>query len=112
MDEAPLKPHDVNVPETRPALWAGGVPLEIATVLIIATTELLVIKWWYALVMVAIWPCVIMFVRHDYNIARVYWTDIKTSVMALDSSVWGGSSVSAFPVKPYQHFRGIPSRAR
>lgn len=111
-EEPEMKFHEVNVPETRPALWAGGVPLEVAAALIVATTGLATLAWYWGLFMVPVWAAVILVIRHDYNILRVFWADLRVTWMALDSHIWGGSSVSAFPVKPYRHFHGTRRAAR
>lgn len=113
LDEPPLPVHKVNTSETRPALWHGGVPIELAVLLLGTTAELFAAANWKvaALVSAFMWIGAWLWIRDDYNAMRVLWTDIRTTGMALDSHIWGGSSVSAFPVKPYRHFRGI-SHAR
>lgn len=111
-EEAPLAHHEVNVPDTRPALWMGGVPLEVAAVLIVATTWVASVAWYWGLFMIPVWAAVILVIRHDYNVLRVFWADVCTTWTALDSRIWGGSSVSAFPLKPYRHFHGTRRAAR
>lgn len=101
----------VRIPGTRPAM-KFGMPVYVWAFMIVLPTEMFVIhKPWAALYLtlsVGV-TCWIAF-KYDHNILRIeaaYWRTRGRDVLRFRRG--GRSSVSAFPVKPWPAYRGIPA---
>jgi type IV secretion system protein VirB3 len=105
-----LAEDPVNLALTRPAMLFG-VPLEIACVLFILGGWMIAIVGngnpFYGATVAPLWWMASLVVRRDYNAIRVLFLWLRTAGSGRDNAVWGGSSVSPFPIQPPRVGRGI-----
>lgn len=103
-----LEENTLFLAATRPALLAG-VPLPVAALLLtmIGLIMVLLQNPLYEAVMVPLWFGSRILVARDYNAVGVVVLFLKTAGRSLDSSLWGGASVSPNPLKVHKRGRGI-----
>jgi type IV secretion system protein VirB3 len=110
-----LAEDPINLALTRPAMLFG-VPLEIACLLFIAGGLAITILGngnpFYGTLIAPFWWLATLVVRRDYNAIRVAMLWLKTAGTARDGVLWGGASVSPFPVRPSSKGRGMSVRRR
>ena len=106
----PLAEDPINLALTRPAMLFG-VPLEIACLLFIAGGLAITILGdgnpFYGVLVAPFWWLASLIVRRDYNAIRVAMLWLKTAGTARDGALWGGASMSPFPVRPTSSGRGM-----
>lgn len=93
---------------TRPALF-GGVPLPVAGAFLMLAGFVVVIMKnpLYELMMLPLWFGAKVIVERDYNAINVVYLFLRTSARGVDSSYWGGASVSPYPIRVPKRGRGI-----
>lgn len=108
MNEEKLQDEPLFLAATRPAL-VGGVPLPLAGVFLMLAGFIIVLfqNPLYELLMGPIWIGARVLVSRDYNAADVVFLYLRTKARSIDSSLWGGASVSPNPVKLPKRGRGI-----
>jgi type IV secretion system protein VirB3 len=62
----------------------------------------------YEAVMLPLWLGARVIVARDYNAVNVVFLFLRTAGRSIDSSVWGGASVSPNPIKVPSRGRGMP----
>ena len=104
-----LAEDPINLALTRPAMLFG-VPLEIACLLFIAGGLAITILGdgnpFYGVLVAPFWWLATLLVRRDYNAIRVAMLWLKTAGTARDSALWGGASMSPFPIRTPADGRG------
>jgi len=96
----------LHVAATRPALlW--GVPFPLAILIIQITGIVGVFHWAGPLVGPPLWVLAAILVRRDYNMPGIVLLWWNTSARCWDAEIWGGSTVSPFPVHMPKRLRGI-----
>ena len=107
-----LAEDPINLAMTRPAMLFG-VPLEIACLLFIAGGLAITILGdgnpFYGVLVAPFWWLASLIVRRDYNAIRVAMLWLKTAGTARDGALWGGASVSPFPLRSVASGRGVLS---
>jgi len=104
-----LEEDTLYLAATRPALFAG-VPLPVAAVLLMVAGFLIVFLQnpLYEAVMLPLWLGARVIVARDYNAVNVVFLFLRTAGRSIDSSEWGGASVSPNPIKVPSRGRGMP----
>lgn len=105
-----LEESTVYVAATRPALFAG-VPLPLAGAFLMAAGFVIVLfkNPFYEVLMIPVWVGARFMVARDYNAANVVFLWLRTAGRGVDSSHWGGSTVSPNPIKVGPSGRGMLS---
>lgn len=104
--EERLTETTLHIAATRPAMMMG-MPMDLCVALAMATTFIGIASMFYMPLMIPIWWAAALLVRRDYNAPRVFLLWAKGPGFALDSGLWGGSSISPFPMQGEKRFRGI-----
>jgi len=104
--DEPLTETTLHIAATRPAMMMG-MPMDLCVVLAVVTTLIGIASMFYMPLMIPLWWAATLLVRRDYNAPRVFLLWAKGPGFALDSGLWGGSSVSPFPMRSAGSFRGI-----
>lgn len=105
--ESPLTEATLHVAGTRPAMFYG-IPWELFIPLLIGTTEIGVVKWWWMALTAPVWGAAVWLVRRDYNAPRVWRLWFQDAALDLHGRSWGGPSTNPFSLHPAKRFRGIP----
>ncbi|MBB3175240.1 type IV secretion system protein VirB3 [Endobacter medicaginis] len=103
-----LEEETLYLAATRPALFMG-IPLSLAGVLVMAAGLVVVIfkNPLYLILMGPIYGAARILVARDYNAVRVVGLWFRTKGRKVDKHVWGGSTVSNFPLDVPKSGRGI-----
>jgi type IV secretion system protein VirB3 len=96
----------LHVAATRPAM-VMGLPIDLFAILAMGTTFVGIVSMFYMPLTIPVWWAASLLVRRDYNAPRVFLLWAKGPGFALDSGLWGGASISPFPIKPDRRYRGI-----
>jgi type IV secretory pathway VirB3-like protein len=95
---------------TRPAMipWLG-VPYSAGVVLIMVAGFVVIFLQnpAYLLMLVPVWLALVALTQHDHNALRVVDLWSRTSLVSLESGLWGGASPDPAPLR-----RGKKARAR
>lgn len=107
-----LEERTLYIAATRPALYMG-VPLPLAgAFLMLAGFIIILLKNpLYELVMLPLWFVARELLSRDYNAVNVVFLWLKTFGRALDSSTWGGATVSPNPIRVPTRGRGVVGRS-
>jgi type IV secretion system protein VirB3 len=105
---AGLEQSILYIAATRPALFVG-VPLPVAGFFLMAAGFVIVFLQnpFYELGITPFWMGARLLVARDYNAANVVLLWLRTAGRAVDSSAWGGSTVSPNPIKVPPRGRGM-----
>ena len=108
MDEEKLQDELLFLAATRPAL-VGGIPLSLAGVFLMLVGFIIVLfqNPLYELMIAPLWFGARLLVSRDYNAVDVVFLYLRTKARSIDSSLWGGASVSPNPIKLPKRGRGI-----
>lgn len=103
LEESPL-----YIAATRPALFYG-VPLPLAgAFLMLAGFVIILLKNpLYEVIMVPLWFGARIMVEKDYNAGNVVLLWLRTSARTVDTSIWGGASVTPHPIHVNSRGRGV-----
>lgn len=104
----PLETDTLYLAATRPAMFMG-VPLAVGALLIMLGGLVVVIMRnpFYLGVMVPLWFAARALVSRDYNAVGVVLLFLRTAGRSVDSHLWGGTSVSPFPIRIRNRGRGM-----
>ncbi|MBD8689859.1 type IV secretion system protein VirB3 [Rhizobium skierniewicense] len=93
---------------TRPALFLG-VPLSLAGAFLMLAGFIIIILQnpLYELVLIPLWLAAKLVVERDYNAASVLLLFLQSAARSVDGPVWGGASVSPYPIKVPPRGRGM-----
>jgi type IV secretion system protein VirB3 len=107
-DLEPLETDTLYLAATRPAMFMG-VPLAVGTMLIMLAGLIVVIlkNPLYLAIMGPLWFGARELVARDYNAVGVVLLYLKTSGRSLDSRIWGGASVTPYPIRAAKRGRGM-----
>lgn len=108
-----LETDTLHLALTRPPM-VMGLPHTVFAVLFIITGLIIPITGnpFYAFISAPLWVIAKALVARDYNAFNVYLKYLSTSFRSLDSSVWGGASITPFPIQLKKRGRGIIDNAR
>lgn len=101
-----LEEDMLYIAATRPALFAG-VPLPVAGAFMMLAGFIIIFLQnpLYEVIMAPLWFGARVIVARDYNAVNVVMLWLTTAARSVDSSAWGGVSVSPNPIK-------VPTRGR
>jgi type IV secretion system protein VirB3 len=104
----PLEIDTLYLAATRPAMFMG-VPLPVGALLIMLCGLIVVFMKdpLYLGIMVPLWFAARELVSRDYNAVGVVLLYLRTAGRSVDSHVWGGASVSPFPIRIRNRGRGM-----
>jgi type IV secretion system protein VirB3 len=104
----PLETDTLYLAATRPAMFMG-VPLAVGALLMMLGGLVVVIMRnpFYLGAMVPLWFAARALVSRDYNAVGVALLFLRTSGRSVDNHVWGGASVSPFPIRLRNRGRGM-----
>jgi len=105
---ANLEESTLYIAATRPALFAG-VPLPLAGAFLMSAGFIIVLfkNPLFEILLLPVWMGARLLVARDYNAANVLLLWLLTAGRAVDSGVWGGSTVSTNPIKAAPRGRGM-----
>jgi len=103
-----LEESTLYLAATRPALFAG-VPLPVAGLILMGAGLVIVLfqNPFYEILMLPVWMGTRFLVARDYNAANVLVLWFRTAGRGVDSSTWGGATVSPNPIKVSHRGRGM-----
>ncbi len=104
----PLETDTLYLAATRPALFMG-VPLAVGALLLMLGGLIVVLMKnpLYLAVMLPLWFAAREMVSRDYNAVGVVLLYLRTAGRSVDNHMWGGASVSTFPIKIKNRGRGM-----
>jgi type IV secretion system protein VirB3 len=104
----PLETDTLYLAATRPAMFMG-VPLAVGALLIMLGGLVVVVMGnpLYLGAMVPLWFAARAVVSRDYNAVGVVLIFLRTSGRSVDNHLWGGASVSPFPIRVRNRGRGM-----
>ncbi len=110
MDEE-LSQSVLHIAATRPALlW--GVPYVVAVVIVQIAGIVGVLHWAGPIIGAPLWVLAAVLVRRDYNAPRIWMLWWNSSARCMDAEIWGGSSISPFPINLPKRLRGVADAGR
>lgn len=103
-----LEDSILYIAATRPALFAG-VPLAVAGAFLMMAGFIIIFLQnpLYEVVMIPLWFGARVVVARDYNAVNVVVLWLRTAARGLDAPLWGGATVSPFPIKVPPRGRGV-----
>jgi type IV secretion system protein VirB3 len=103
-----LETDTLYLAATRPAMFMG-VPLALGAILLMLAGFIVVLlkNPLYLLVMAPLWFAARELVARDYNAVGVVLLYLRTAGRSVDSSSWGGASVTPLPVRIRNRGRGM-----
>ena len=103
----PLEIDTLYLAATRPAMFMG-VPLAVGALLMMLCGLIVVIMKnpFYLGVMVPLWFGARELVARDYNAVGVVLLYLRTAGRSVDNHLWGGASISPFPIRIKNRGRG------
>ena len=104
----PLEIDTLYLAATRPAMFMG-VPLAVGALLMMLCGLIVVIMKnpLYLGVMVPLWFGARELVARDYNAVGVVLLYLRTAGRSVDNHLWGGASISPFPIRIKNRGRGM-----
>jgi type IV secretion system protein VirB3 len=104
----PLETDTLYLAATRPAMFMG-VPLPVGALLMMLSGLIVVVMKnpLYLGMMVPLWFAARELVSRDYNAVGVVLLYLRTAGRSVDSHLWGGASVSPFPIRIRKRGRGM-----
>ena len=104
----PLEIDTLYLAATRPAMFMG-VPLAVGALLMMLCGLIVVIMKnpLYLGVMVPLWFGARELVARDYNAVGVALLYLRTAGRSVDNHLWGGASISPFPIRIKNRGRGM-----
>ena len=104
----PLEIDTLYLAATRPAMFMG-VPLAVGAMLMMLCGLVVVIMKnpLYLGVMVPLWFGARELVARDYNAVGVVLLYLRTTGRSVDNHMWGGASISPFPIRIKNRGRGM-----
>lgn len=104
----PLESDTLYLAATRPALFMG-VPLVMAVAFMMLGGFIIVVleNPLYELVLIPLWLAARVLVARDYNAVGVTVLFLRTAGRSVDSSVWGGATVTPLPIRIPKRGRGM-----
>ena len=104
----PLEIDTLYLAATRPAMFMG-VPLAVGALLMMLCGLIVVIMKnpLYLGVMVPLWFGARELVARDYNAVGVVLLYLRTAGRSVDNHMWGGASISPFPIRIKNRGRGM-----
>ena len=104
----PLEIDTLYLAATRPAMFMG-VPLAVGALLMMLCGLVVVIMKnpLYLGVMVPLWFGARELVARDYNAVGVVLLYLRTAGRSVDNHMWGGASISPFPIRIKNRGRGM-----
>ena len=104
----PLEIDTLYLAATRPAMFMG-VPLAVGALLMMLCGLIVVIMKnpLYLGVMVPLWFSARELVARDYNAVGVVLLYLRTAGRSVDNHLWGGASISPFPIRIKNRGRGM-----
>ena len=104
----PLETDTLYLAATRPAMFMG-VPLAVGAMLMMLCGLIVVIMKnpLYLGVMLPLWFGARELVARDYNAVGVVLLYLRTAGRSVDNLMWGGASISPFPIRIKNRGRGM-----
>lgn len=104
----PLETDTLYLAATRPAMFMG-LPLAVGAILLMFGGLIVVLlkNPFYLAVMIPLWFAARELVSRDYNAVGVTLLFLRTAGRSVDSHVWGGASLSPFPIQVRNRGRGM-----
>jgi type IV secretion system protein VirB3 len=104
----PLETDTLYLAATRPAMFMG-VPLAVGALLMMLCGLIVVLlkNPLYLVIMVPLWLAARELVARDYNAVGVVLLYLRSSGRSVDNHLWGGASLSPFPIRVKNRGRGM-----